>query len=223
MLDFLIDALLLFPAVLIALSVHEYAHGLAAYLLGDPTAKNQGRLSVNPLSHLDPIGTLCLLFLKFGWAKPVPVDPRYFKNPRKGMAITALCGPLANLILAFLGAFIYLAVLSLFEAILIDVAVSQLVFLLMKYFLTFLFYFHFINLTLALFNCLPLPPLDGSRFLYVFLPDRAYFKVMRYERYLQMGLILLMLIGFRFGFLTAAASWISDAMFSVFQFIPAFR
>ena len=104
------------PAVLIAISLHEFAHGWASWKLGDPTPRATGRLSLNPLRHLDPIGTLCLLVFHFGWAKPVPVDMRYFKNPKAGMAVTALAGPVSNFLLALLAGMLRLLVLALVPA-----------------------------------------------------------------------------------------------------------
>lgn len=211
--------LLSVPAVLIALTVHECAHGYAAYRLGDPTARSLGRLSLNPLRHLDPIGALSLLFFRFGWAKPVPINTRYFKKPRRDMAITAACGPLSNLLLSFLGALLYAALLLGFSKLLTAVTVSRFVYLLMQYTLDFFYIFHFVNLTLGLFNCLPIPPLDGSRFLLVFLPPRAYFAVMRYERYLSLALLLLLALGLLDGILGAAAGAISGGMLSLFYHI----
>ncbi|MBR7095249.1 MAG: site-2 protease family protein [Clostridia bacterium] len=210
----LVDILLSVPAVLIALTVHEYAHGYAAWRLGDPTARSLGRLSLNPLRHLDPIGALCMLFFRFGWARPVPINTRYFKKPRRDMAITALCGPLSNFVLSFLGAFLYLAFLALFSR-LISPTTPRFFYLLMQYTLTFLYIFHFVNLTLGLFNCLPVPPLDGSRFLLVFLPPRAYFAVMRYERYVSLALILCLAFGLFDGWLGLGAEWISQRFFSI--------
>ena len=186
-------------AALIALTVHEYCHGYAAYRMGDPTAKNMGRLSLNPLTHLDPIGTLCMIFFHFGWAKPVPINPRYFKNPKKGFAIVALAGPAANLLLSFFSAGVYL----LLWALLKDVAFES------RFWLTvaengllFLYIFHSLNLGYAVFNMIPIPPLDGSRILSLVLPPKQYFGLMRYERYIYFGLLGWLFIGdFLYGFL----------------------
>ena len=213
----IITTLLSIPAILIALTVHEYAHGYAAYKLGDPTARSLGRLSLNPLHHLDPIGALCMLFFHFGWAKPVPINARYFKKPRRDMAITAICGPLSNFILAFIGAFLYIALLVGFNAILSHATVSPFTYRLLEYTLVFFYYFHFINLTLGLFNCLPIPPLDGSRFALLLLPPKAYFRLMRYEQYIAIALILLLFLGTFNGLLTGAAEWISEGMLSLFR------
>ena len=213
----IVTTLLSIPAILIALTVHECAHGYAAYRLGDPTARSLGRLSLNPLHHLDPIGALCMLFFHFGWAKPVPINARYFKKPRRDMAITALCGPLANFLLAFIGAFLYIALLVGFNSILQHVTVSAFVYRLLEYTLLFLYYFHFINLTLGLFNCLPIPPLDGSRFILLLLPARVHFRIMRYEQYISIALMLLLFFGAFTGILGSAAEWISDGMISLFR------
>lgn len=211
--------LLSIPAILIALTVHECAHGYTAYRLGDPTARALGRLSLNPLKHIDPIGALSMLFFRFGWAKPVPIDTRYFKKPRRDMAITAASGPLANFLLSFVGALLYSALLCGFSAILSAVTVSNFVYLLMQYTLNFFFIFHYVNLTLGLFNCLPVPPLDGSRFLLVFLPPRVYFGVMRYERYISLALLLLLALGLLDGILGTLAGAISGGMLSLFEHI----
>lgn len=213
----IVTTLLSIPAILIALTVHEYAHGYAAYRLGDPTARSLGRLSLNPLRHLDPIGALCMLFFHFGWAKPVPINARYFKKPRRDMAITALCGPLSNFLLAFVGAFLYVALLVGFNAILQSVTVSSFTYRLLEYTLLFFYYFHFINLTLGLFNCLPIPPLDGSRFFFLLLPPRVYFRVMKYEQYISIALMLLLFFGAFTALLTNAAEWLSEGMLSLFR------
>ncbi len=177
-------------AALVALTIHEFAHGFVAYKLGDNTAKSMGRLSLNPIKHLDPFGTLCMIFFHFGWAKPVPIDPRRFKNPRKGFALTAIAGPATNLVVGFFTAFFYLLCLSTFR-------VSENVFLynLQLNILLFLFYFFSINIGLGIFNLIPIPPFDGSRILNVILPERLYFKVMKYERQIYWGVITWLLLG----------------------------
>lgn len=167
--------------VFIALPLHECAHGLIAKKLGDPTASNLGRLTLNPFVHFDPIGTTALILVGFGWAKPVPVDSRYFKNERTGMALTALAGPLANLIAAYLGALVFYAI-GIFAPYNTVVA----------YILIFFNYYAMINTVLAVFNLVPIPPLDGSKILASFLSDRARFKFYQYQNVLSMvGMILL--------------------------------
>ena len=230
-------------AALIALTAHEYCHGYAAYRLGDPTAKSLGRLTLNPIRHLDPIGALCMILFHFGWAKPVPINPRYFKNPKKGFAIVAIAGPAINLILSFLSAGAYLLLWALVK----DVAfTSELWFNVAKNGLLFLFIFHSLNLGFALFNLIPLPPLDGSRLLSVILPPKQYFGLMRYERYIYFGLLGWLFIGdflysalLRFSLiaessllasilkvislselLSGAMQFISDAMMWLWQLIP---
>ena len=172
-------------ACLISLTVHELSHGLVAYRLGDPTAKLNGRLTLNPLSHIDWIGLFLLLAVGVGWAKPVPVDPRNFRNPRKGMALTALAGPASNFLLALaaLGAGALLLRLGL---------TSRWV----AYLLLFLCQLAVLNVGLGLFNLIPFPPLDGSRVVEMFLPERAYRWLMRYERFLIVAVVLLAWSGF---------------------------
>ena len=177
----LIVFLLTVPSMLIALTFHEVAHGYAAYLCGDPTARNLGRLTLNPIKHLDPIGTLLMLLVGYGWARPVPVNSRYFKNPRRGMALTELAGPLTNFILGFLGVVLYWVTLYFYKNSLVLEAV-----------LLFLQYFALLNLTFAVFNMIPLPPFDGSRIFLVFLPPKYYFGVMKYERYIMVAVLVLM-------------------------------
>jgi len=179
-------------ASLIALTVHEFSHGYIAYRLGDPTARAMGRLSLNPIKHLDPVGAICMIVFRFGWARPVPIDPRYFKRPKRDFALCALAGPLSNLILAVLIGFLYSLLLSVFGGIQFT---NAFLFELCQNLLNFLFIFHYVNLGLTVFNLIPVPPLDGSRILNVILPDRIYFKIMRYERKIYLGLIIWLLVG----------------------------
>lgn len=169
-------------SVFLCLTVHETCHGAAAYALGDPTAKRMHRLSLNPLRHIDWFGLAMMVLCGFGWAKPVPVDPRYFKKPKEGMALTALAGPASNFVLA--------VVLMLGARAIYDhasyVTLWQQVF-------TFLLNTAVLSIGLGLFNLIPLPPLDGAKVLGALLSDRAYFTLMRYERY---GMLVLILLSF---------------------------
>lgn len=217
----LIEYLLLIPAALITLSVHEYSHGYAAYRLGDPTARNFGRLTLNPLKHIDPIGAICMVLFRFGWAKPVPINARNFKNPRNGMAITAAAGPASNLFLAFLAAILMKLVSLLSSAVLLAVPVGAITYVqyFFYYLLLFFYLFHLLNLSLCIFNLIPLPPLDGSRILYVFLPPRLYFKIMRYERIIQIVLLIALWLGAFSGVIQGIVDWISNGMFWLLSFI----
>ena len=179
-------------AALIALTVHEFSHGYASYKLGDPTAKSLGRLTLNPIKHIDPIGALCMIFFRFGWAKPVPINPRYFKKPKRDFAITALAGPLSNLLLAILAALGYLLIVKGFSGVRFE---SEIAYNMAINLTLFVYIFHAVNLGLAIFNLIPVPPLDGSRLLNVILPTKLYFKVMRYERQIYLGLIAWLLLG----------------------------
>lgn len=214
--------LLTVPAALITIMLHELAHGVTANRLGDPTARAMGRLTLNPLKHLDPLGAVCMVLFRFGWAKPVPVNPRYFKDPKRGMALTALAGPLANIFLAFLTVPLVLWTRSGFISLLISGAGEGFLANFLEMLWTFLSIFHYLNLGLALFNLIPLPPLDGSRILFAFLPEHAYFSVMRYERYISLALILFLLLGANFGFLDTLADAISGVMVSVWRLLPIF-
>ena len=173
-------------AVFLCLTVHETCHGLAAYALGDPTAKRQHRLSFNPLRHIDWLGFASMLIVGFGWAKPVPVDMRYFKKPKQGMALTALAGPASNFLMAVI--FLFLVRWMYWSA-------PATAFALWLY--NFLLNVVILNIGLGLFNLLPIPPLDGSKVLFALLPDRLYWKLMRYERYGM--LVLLLLVAFDVG------------------------
>ncbi len=191
--SYLISMLLSLPIILLSLSVHETAHGYAAYRLGDPTAKSLGRLSLNPIKHLDPMGFVCMLLAGLGWANPVPVNSRYFKKPRRDIALVGFAGPLSNLLLSvvfllllrFVG-FGWLATLPL---------KTQLQANLVYFTVLFLYYGVYMNVTLAIFNLLPVPPLDGSRIFYVFLPPRLYYKVMQHERTITLVVMALLLLG----------------------------
>lgn len=187
-------------AVLLCLTVHETCHGLAALALGDPTAKRMRRLSFNPIHHIDWLGLLSMFLCGFGWAKAVPVDMRYFKNPRAGMALTALAGPASNFLLSLLALFLASLIGRLPGA-----ALSG--------FLVWLFNFlvetAILSIGLGLFNLVPIPPLDGSKVLFSLLPERAYYTLMRYERF---GLLIMMVIVW----LDLGGSYLSNAILRVF-------
>ena len=180
-------------AVLLALSIHEYCNAYAAYKLGDNTAKNLGRLTLNPIKHIDPVGALCMLLFHVGWAKPVPINARNFKDPKKGFAITAVAGPAINLILAFLSALIYKIMVVSLRGVLFVPGSFWLNFC--QNMLLFVFLFHSINLGLGLFNLLPFPPFDGSRILHIVLPPKMYFGIMKYERKIYLGVLIWLLCG----------------------------
>lgn len=189
--DYLVTILLTTIAALITLAIHEYSHAYAANRLGDPTAKELGRLTLNPIKHIDPIGALCMVFFRFGWAKPVPIDARYFKKPKRDFAITAFAGPLSNVITAFFSAFLYLLTFALLKDVRFEEGFA---FEFAQNALNFIYIFHLVNLGIAIFNMIPVPPLDGSRVLWVVLPTKTYFAVMKYERiiyYVFIGWLLL--------------------------------
>ena len=213
----LIQLLYVIPCALFALTVHETAHGWMAFKLGDPTARNLGRLTLNPAKHLDPVGTLCMILFHFGWAKPVPINTRYFRKPRRDMALTAAAGPISNFILAFLGLLVRQILLAVFSAF---PPTSSFTYYL-QYAAVMLFtYFHILNLSLGLFNLIPVPPLDGSRIFLVWLPAKYYFGVMKYERYIQLGLLLLLWTNLLTIPLSSAVSLISGGMEWLIGLIP---
>lgn len=190
----------LLVTIFVILPIHEWAHGFVAYKLGDTTAKNSGRLTLNPLKHIDPLGASALLLFKFGWARPVPVDPRNFKRPKLGMALTALAGPLSNLIVAVIafatGCGTYVAC-GFIEDFYMSKGADVPSFIVMPLvcFITLMFFIYNINLGLAVFNLLPLPPLDGSKILAVFLPDKILNKYYQYESYITIIVFALLFTG----------------------------
>ena len=201
----LTDAVLRVAAVFLCLTVHETCHGLAALALGDPTAKSMHRLSLNPLHHIDWFGLLMMFAAGFGWAKPVPVDPRYFKKPKEGMALTALAGPVSNFLLALLLMFI-----------------SKMIYLYAPYSAALDVLFTFclytaapLSIGLGLFNLIPIPPLDGSKVIAVLLPDQTYVKLMRYERYGMLLLLALSLLGISGGFISGAIMRVYEVFFNL--------
>lgn len=179
------DIAILLPAVVLSLLLHELSHGWTAYLLGDRTAKDAGRLSFNPLKHLDPVGTLMMLFAGFGWAKPVPINPGRFriKNQRLGFAVTAAAGPLCNFILAFLTIFVYGVLLLNAEEVVLGTIQTALIL------------FASLNIGLGAFNLIPMPPLDGSRLLLPVIPKNAARFLLKYERYFGIAFFVLIASG----------------------------
>ena len=178
------------PPLLFALTVHELAHGWVAFRLGDPTAKLAGRLTMNPLKHLDPLGVLAFVIMKIGWAKPVPVDPRYFRNPRKDMLVVALAGPAANVFLAIASALLLQVLLRL---PFLPPALSQPLHHMLVASV-------WINVMLAVFNLLPIPPLDGSKILMGMLPPRAAYSYAKLEPF---GFLLVLVL-----FITGVIGWL---------------
>lgn len=208
--------------VLISLTVHEVAHGYVAYRMGDPTARNLGRLTLDPRKHLDPVGTILMLFVGVGFAKPVPVNSRYFRNPKRGMALTAAAGPAANFLMSFFATFFYVLFSRLYLSARITAGDSFGVNVL-NVLMLFFYYFHWLNLSLAIFNLLPIPPFDGSRLAFVFLPEKLYFAVMRYERYIMLAVLLILWSGFSLGIVSNVTDFFSGLFVRVWSLIPFLR
>ncbi len=185
----IIGILLSIPIALLALSFHEMAHGYMANKLGDPTAKNLGRITLSPFKHLDPFGFISMVLFGIGWANPVPINTRYFKKPRRDMALSAAAGPISNLLLAV----IFALLLKVF--FMLPASVFTLGDTLPWIIYTFLLLGIQLNVNFAIFNLIPIPPFDGSRILYVFLPPKYYFGIMKYERYICLGFMLLLFLG----------------------------
>lgn len=201
-LDYLIKALVLFTAV----PVHECAHAWVAEKMGDDTGRKQGRITLNPFAHLTLWGSLMMILVGFGWGKPVSVDPRNFKNPKKGMVLTSLAGPASNFIMAFLSMIVYkvLAFLSFAkDSSTLDMLATVFV------------YITLINISLAVFNFLPIPPLDGSKIFNAILPEKWYFTIMRYENFIFIALIVLVYSGL----LDAPLSFLQDKVIDIMLFL----
>ncbi|MCQ2418874.1 MAG: site-2 protease family protein [Clostridia bacterium] len=197
-------------ASLLCIILHECAHGLVAYWLGDPTAKRMGRLTLNPIKHIDPIGLLMMVVAHVGWAKPVPVNMRNFKHPKWGMALTSLAGPMCNFLIAVVFSIPACVFLNLTRGV--DTGLNFWLFRLC-------FYITILSVGLGVFNLIPIPPLDGSKILFSLLPESAYMKLMRYERY---GMIFLLVIVFASRFipgltspLSVAIDWVSGRIFDL--------
>ncbi len=217
--DFIIQKLISIPLILIALVGHELAHGYVSTWLGDPTPKAYGRLSLNPLQHIDPIGALLMLIAGFGWAKPVMINPQYYKNRKWGTALVALAGPLSNLCMAFISLLLYVifctvcakaGIWSKLPDAVIDWS-GTIAILLASY-----------NLSFMLFNLIPIPPLDGSKVLGALLPDRVYYKMLNYERYYTLILFILIFVLSRIGafnFIDKGISFFLYGMFGLFDII----
>lgn len=243
--EYISSLILSLLSVLLILPLHELAHGFVAYKLGDPTAKNLGRLTLNPIKHLDPLGALSLVFLRVGWAKPVPINTRYFKKPKRDMALVALAGPLSNLILAFLLVPLWLGLRNLYVSTYVDASLlSRVLYTLIN----FIGILHSINISLAIFNLIPIPPLDGSRILSAFLPTKANMWIYRNERKIYFALLIWLFAGSLMqnvllsfplvsrnpilsfvakilslsDLLGILSQYLSDAMFSLWSLIPIF-
>lgn len=193
--------------IFICTPVHEYAHAVTAVKLGDPTPKYSGRTTINPIAHIDWIGALLILLFGFGYARPVQVNLNNFKKPKRDMAITAIAGPLSNIIMAFIFYVINLLVIKLGGINVLNSPLNLLT--------SFCVFIVQINISLAVFNLMPIPPLDGSRLLSSVLSDRNYYKLMRYERYFYLALIFLLFTGA----LDYPLSGIQAAIFNLFDFL----
>ena len=211
--SYIITLLLSLPVILLSLSFHEAAHALAAYRLGDPTARNLGRLTLNPLKHLHPIGFLCMLVFGFGWATPVPIDARNFKKPHRDIMLTALAGPISNLLLAFV--FLLLLRFVGLKWLTGTIFNSQFAWNAANVVSLLFYYGIYMNVTLAVFNLLPVPPLDGSRILFFLLPPRVYLKIAPYERYIALVVLLLLLLGPLSAFINWLTTIIMNGMFAL--------
>ena len=205
----LTDAVFSVIPALICIVLHEMSHGYVAYLLGDHTAKDRGRLTLNPLKHIDWWGLIMMVVCKFGWAKPVPIDMRNFKDPKRGMALTALAGPVSNLLIA--AVFLMLYGFTYVPLYVRGGAVAYRIFQMIAT-------TGYLSVALAVFNFVPIPPLDGSKVLFSFLRDEQYDRLMHYERYGMVLLMVLIVTGFTSGILSTVTEWVYDKLFFFAEF-----
>lgn len=206
----LLTLLFMLPPMMLALSLHESAHGYVAWKCGDNTAYNLGRLTLNPLKHLDPVGFICLLVFGYGWANPVPINTRYFKNPKRGMALSALAGPVANLLLGTLCAVVAGVLWGCYSYTVYFTTVPAYWTLVLGLLEEALYFSAMINFVYMTFNMIPVPPFDGSRVLLAFLPTNVYFKIMRYERQIMFGMLIALLALSYLGF--SPFSWVATKL-----------
>jgi Zn-dependent protease len=204
-----------------ATPLHEFAHALIAVKLGDDTPRLQGRLTINPTAHIDPIGAVLIFLFGFGYAKPVSVRMRKFKNPKVGMALVALAGPVCNLIQALISLLIVNGLMAAMKYMVLSLSMLEMI-KPMTYICMFFFFAAQINVNLAVFNLLPVPPLDGSRIATVLIPQKYYFKIMQYERYIMYALLILLFLNVLDGPLVILSdkvfeglNWLAHLPFSV--------
>lgn len=209
-----IQLILVLPCILVSLTFHEWAHGYAAYKCGDMTAKMYGRLSLNPLAHLDPVGSVCMLLFGFGWAKPVPVNTRNMKNGRWGFVATSIAGPLSNILLAFISAILAELTLVVLTHIPNMGGISGM--------LTYSFFQMAVSLNVgyAVFNLLPIPPLDGSRLWTALLPRKIAEWTFRYERYMQYALLIFLYLGAFTNVINNITSTVTYGILRLVDYIP---
>ena len=203
----LIDTVIVVLASLLCITFHETAHGYVAWRLGDPTAKDAGRLTLNPIRHVDLLGLVMMAIFHFGWAKAVPVNMNRLHHPKRDMALVALAGPASNLLMGFV-ALILRAVLLYFMLFRWQEAVWQ------EYVITFLEYVAILSVGLAVFNIIPIPPLDGSKVLFSLLPEQVYGSILRYERYGMLVLMVVLWVGLLDAPLSAARGWVMELLSS---------